>query len=84
MAFPCPHCGENMITRSSLMISQLTRESYYQCSNAHCGHTAKGVTELMRSIVAPNFPNPKCTLPLIKPEDPRPPHRDESTQLELL
>lgn len=83
MAFPCPHCGETMYTRSSRSISLISRETYHQCSNVHCGHIATSINELIYSTVPANFPNPACTLPVIKPSDPRPPDRTPDAQFEL-
>ncbi|WP_375592134.1 ogr/Delta-like zinc finger family protein [Chitiniphilus eburneus] len=83
MGFPCPHCQEQMYTRTSKLISCTSREVYYHCTNPHCGHVAVAVTELMRSVVAPNFPNPACSLRVVKPTDPRPPNRQPDDQLQL-
>lgn len=83
MAFTCPHCNSLMATRTSEMTSPLSKQTYYQCVNLHCGHVAIGVTELIRSIVPSNFPNPHCHLPVKKPEDPRDPARKASNQQEL-
>ena len=41
MAFPCPICGSVANTRSSRMISALTKETYYNCSNDNCCHQFK-------------------------------------------
>lgn len=41
MAFPCPICGAVANTRSSRMISALTKETYYNCSNDNCCHQFK-------------------------------------------
>lgn len=41
MAFPCPICSSVANTRSSRMISALTKETYYNCSNDNCCHQFK-------------------------------------------
>lgn len=81
--FECPHCGSPMRIRSSEATSDLSRRSYYECLNMHCGHKAIGVTELIKSIVPPNFPNPRISLPVEKPADPRDPLRKPDSQPEL-
>ncbi|MBM5575592.1 ogr/Delta-like zinc finger family protein [Deefgea sp. CFH1-16] len=73
MSMNCPHCGETMHIRSSRETSLISREIYYRCTNLHCGHIAIAITELIKTIVPAQFPNPKCHLPVIKPESSAPP-----------
>ncbi|WP_373317273.1 ogr/Delta-like zinc finger family protein [Chitinibacter tainanensis] len=73
MSMLCPHCGKAMHIRTSKTASLLSKESYYRCSNDHCGHIAIGVTELIRTVVPANHPNPNCALPVVKPDPAAPP-----------
>lgn len=83
MAMDCPHCGSLMTTRTSRPISELSRESYLECTNLHCGHKCVAISEIKHSIVQPNFPNPRIHLPFKKPDDPRDPLRKPDSQPEL-
>lgn len=41
MTFPCPICGQKAQKRTSMMASQTTRISYYNCGNLACLHQFK-------------------------------------------
>lgn len=50
----CPCCGARCLVRSSASITNRTRESYVQCTNAMCGWTGIISSEVTRTISAPS------------------------------
>lgn len=64
MRMRCPHCESLAVTRTSQQITNLTRESYFACSNTECGHVFVAVTEVNRTVSPSAIPNPKVRLPL--------------------
>lgn len=79
MAFKCPHCGETAYTRTSRMMSLVTREAYYQCSNIECGATFKSYEQIFSQISPSAMPNPEIHIPWGKKAPP-----PDSRQLDLL
>jgi hypothetical protein len=64
MKMRCPHCETLATIRTSRQISNLTRESYYGCNNAACGHVFAAVTEINRTVSPSAIPNPGVLLPV--------------------
>ncbi|WP_081686752.1 type II toxin-antitoxin system MqsA family antitoxin [Chitinilyticum litopenaei] len=50
MSFTCPHCGDQMHVRSSRMMSESCKETYYRCRNKDCGAGGKA-----HSTIAPLY-----------------------------
>lgn len=46
----CPKCRAATRTRTSEELSPLTRRSYHQCQNMHCGHTFTTMTQYEKAI----------------------------------
>lgn len=63
MATKCAHCGSVAYTRSSRMLSAVTQEEYFQCSNVACGHTFRAVREHLETLSPSAIPNPCVRLP---------------------
>ncbi|MGO4390221.1 ogr/Delta-like zinc finger family protein [Variovorax sp. M-6] len=66
MKMRCPHCKSTAHVRSSYEVSDLSRETYFACSNTACGHTFAAVTEIHRTLSPSAIPDPKIRLPLSK------------------
>lgn len=64
MATKCAHCGCVAYTRSSRMISPVSQEEYFQCSNVACGHTFTAVREHRETLSPSATPNPLVRLPV--------------------
>ncbi|MBP7545145.1 MAG: ogr/Delta-like zinc finger family protein [Acidovorax sp.] len=64
MRLRCPHCDSPCVIRSSEHMSMLTRQSFYCCVNAECGHTFVALTEIVRTLSPSATPNPSVNLPL--------------------
>ena len=64
MRLRCPHCDSPCVIRSSEHMSVLTRQSFYCCVNAECGHTFVALTEIVRTLSPSATPNPSVNLPL--------------------
>lgn len=62
--FPCPHCGEKTVARSSDQVSRLSKETRCVCQNPECGHTFVTVTQVVRSISPSACPHPDVNLPI--------------------
>lgn len=62
MSMPCPHCSATAYVRSSRLMSPISKEMYYQCSNLECGHTFVGVTEVVRTLSPSACPNPSVQI----------------------
>lgn len=60
----CPHCEWPCVVRTSMKLSNLTRETMYACTNVECGHTFVGLTEIVRTLSPSATPNPSVNLPL--------------------
>lgn len=57
MKMPCPHCASTAHIRTSRMLSPLSRELYYQCTNVFCGHTWRALLSAVCTIVPSRVPN---------------------------
>ena len=64
MRLRCPHCTSPCTIRSSEQMSLLTRQQFYCCVNAECGHTFVALTEIVRTLSPSATPNPSVNLPL--------------------
>lgn len=64
MRLRCPHCASPCTIRSSEQMSVLTRQSFYCCVNAECGHTFVALTEIVRTLSPSATPDPSVNLPL--------------------
>lgn len=64
MRTTCPHCGAPAHTRTSRAMSEITRESYMQCTNVECAHTWVTHTSAVRTIAPSMTPNPKVFIPM--------------------
>lgn len=62
MATKCAHCGSVAYTRSSRMLSPVSQEEYFQCSNVACGHTFTAVREHRETLSPSATPNPAVRL----------------------
>lgn len=60
----CPHCHAKARISTSRHVSEISRETYFQCTNIECGHTWKSVTTAILTIVPSRNPNPKVHIPL--------------------
>lgn len=63
MATKCAHCGHVAHTRSSRMLSPVSQEEYFQCTNIVCGHTFTAIREHRETLSPSAIPNPKVRLP---------------------
>lgn len=63
MATKCAHCGAVAYTRTSRMLSLVSQEEYFQCSNIVCGHTFTAVREHRETLSPSAIPNPQVRLP---------------------
>lgn len=64
MRMTCPHCLENAYTRTSLPVTNLTRETIFVCKNVQCGHVFSALTEISKTISPSAIPNPAVILPM--------------------
>ncbi|MFG0641901.1 MULTISPECIES: ogr/Delta-like zinc finger family protein [Delftia] len=64
MRMMCPHCNEHAYTRTSLQLTNTSRETIFQCRNFECGHVFSAVTEINRTISPSAIPNPGVVLPM--------------------
>nr|WP_159464937.1 ogr/Delta-like zinc finger family protein [Scandinavium goeteborgense] len=64
----CPLCQHAAHTRSSVQITQKTKERYNQCQNINCGCTFKSHETVADIIMSPGQTNPV------------PPHPDRKQQ----
>ena len=64
MRMMCPHCQEHAYTRTSLLMTNTSRETIFQCRNFECGHVFSAVTEINRTISPSAIPNPAVVLPM--------------------
>ena len=60
----CPMCGQAAHTRSSLQVSNETKERYNQCNSIECGHTFVAHETFVRSVcrlqkISTVLPHPK-------------------------
>lgn len=62
--FPCPHCGEKTVARTSDQVSRLSKETKCVCQNPDCGHTFVTVTQVVRTISPSACPHPDVSLPI--------------------
>ncbi|MNR50223.1 DNA-binding transcriptional regulator [compost metagenome] len=62
MSMPCPHCSAVAHVRTSRLMSPISKEMYYQCSNLECGHTFVGVIEVVRTLSPSACPNPSVQI----------------------
>ena len=62
--WPCPHCKASSEIRTSYMVSDTMRESFYQCTNVECGATFVVTGEVTRQLNTGAVPNPKVNIPL--------------------
>lgn len=60
----CPHCKAASVVRTSVQLTQLTREIVYACMNEECGHTFVGLLEVVRTLSPSATPDPSINLPL--------------------
>ncbi len=63
MATKCAHCGSVAHTRSSRMLSPVSQEEYFQCTNIVCGHTFTAIREHRETLSPSAIPNPQVRLP---------------------
>jgi len=54
----CPKCSHAAHTRSSLVLSENTKERYNQCQNINCGCTFKSLETVTDIIMCPGKVNP--------------------------
>lgn len=64
MKMRCPHCKEWSYTRSSVEITNTSRESFWMCRNYECGHTFSTVTTINRTLSPSATPDPRVFLPM--------------------
>ncbi len=60
----CPHCRWPSTVRTSEVVTDLTRQTTYSCSNWECGHNFKTLEEIVCSLTPSSTPNPAIHLPL--------------------
>jgi len=53
-----------MKTRTSRVVSLLSKESYWQCPNVDCAYTCKAITSVTTTIAPSIKPNPQAYLPV--------------------
>lgn len=53
-----------MKTRTSRVVSLLSKESYLQCPNVECAYTCKAITSVITTIAPSMKPNPQAYLPV--------------------
>ncbi|WP_071987788.1 ogr/Delta-like zinc finger family protein [Pantoea sp. Sc1] len=54
----CPKCSHAAHTRSSVQLSENTKERYNQCQNINCGCTFKSLETVTDIIMCPGKVNP--------------------------
>lgn len=64
MRMMCPHCEHQAYTRTSLKLTNTSRETIFVCRNFYCGHVFSAVTEINRTISPSAIPNPMVILPM--------------------
>ncbi len=64
MKMRCPHCNSWAFTRSSIEITDTSRESFWICKNFECGHTFSAVTTINRTLSPSAVPNPRVIIPM--------------------
>ena len=64
MRMMCPHCKQNVYTRSSGQLTTTSRETIFYCRNYECGHVFSAVTEINRTISPSATPDPTVVLPM--------------------
>lgn len=60
----CPHCGQRALQKKTNLISNLTREKMYCCSNMYCGHVFVSIEEIQRTVVPSHTPKAGVNLPM--------------------
>jgi len=62
----CPHCGKPATTRTSRLMSEISREISFQCTNDPevCGFTWVALLSAIRTIVPSRTPNQNVHIPL--------------------
>lgn len=60
----CPHCRHRGTVRSSVEVTELHRDLWYQCSNIACGHTWRAQLSFVHTISQPANPRPGLSLPV--------------------
>lgn len=60
----CPHCQAYARIRSSEAQSPLSRITWLQCTNVHCGHTWAEGSEVLYTITPSASPNPNVNIPI--------------------
>ncbi|OSK12845.1 bacteriophage regulatory protein [Escherichia coli M056] len=73
--FPCPICGASSRTRTSYLVTESTRQAYFQCNNLLCG-TTYAVTLSFSHIVSRGTLSPDIrNHPPVPMENIRPAHK---------
>ncbi|QFS66545.1 ogr/Delta-like zinc finger family protein [Delftia tsuruhatensis] len=62
MRMMCPHCEQLAYTRTSMQLTNTSRETIFVCKNFYCGHIFSAVTEINRTISPSAIPNPGVVL----------------------
>ena len=60
----CPHCERTAYTRTSMQLTNTSRETIFVCKNFYCGHVFSAVTEINRTLSPSAIPNPMVILPM--------------------
>ncbi len=58
----CPHCGDALRTRTSVLVSEITRSMIMACHNPHCAATFGADLSLTHQISVGANPNPEVML----------------------
>ena len=67
----CPHCESPANVRTSRRLSRTCVQTYYQCTNIHCGHTFVGLEEIVYTLSPSAMPDPSIHLEVRKAEGDR-------------
>ncbi|WP_322784614.1 Ogr/Delta-like zinc finger protein [Verminephrobacter aporrectodeae] len=60
----CPHCKAWSSIRSSIQVTDTSRESIFVCRDPECGHSFSAVTTINRTLSLSSKPNSRVILPL--------------------
>ena len=60
----CPHCNSSARINKSRRLSEISKETYFQCGNTECGFCWRALTTAVVTLVPSMSPNPKVHIPM--------------------
>lgn len=64
MMFRCPHCKARCYVRTSVELSDLTRELMFLCTDVECAHSFVVRAEAVKTLSPSGKPDPSIYLPM--------------------